>query len=311
MKIIVNYGVLFIFFALPFALFATEPSLQSKGSQLGQTAPLDYGMYLQRYFSNPKKRVLRKNILSNDQLMKEFILDFYSDISLANQAEKEGYGDNKKLKWQVDFFRKKLIIAEIMADTERKIVFPDFTEIAKERYLANKKHYTIFEKRKVRHILLKDKVKKKCSCEGKKPDESLITVERLLSKINQGEDFAELAKKYSKDVASAKNGGLLPDYVDGSTKYLKDFEDAVYRIKNIGDISKPIKTRFGTHIIKLIEVIPAKLIPFDDVKESILRTLKEDYKASVLGKLRSKNYPDLDKLDFNEIKNIIEQTKLK
>lgn len=274
----------------------------------------DVEINLHNYFTDPKNQNLKRDLLEKKNLLREFILDFYSDLGIANDALKQGYGKSKEFQQKVDFFKKKLLIEEIMTGVEENIKYPDFEVFAKEQYSAQIEKYTIPEKRKVAHILIdrEDKgVTNKCSCDTGIDSPEKISVDELLKKIKAGEDFSELAKKYSTDKVSAKNGGVLPKYVDGTGTYIASFESASYRIPKVGDISRTVKTRFGIHIIKLLEIIPSEKIPFEKVKGLIINQLKEEFKATELGKIRSRNYPDLDKLDFDHIREIIEKSEPK
>lgn len=70
----------------------------------------------------------------------------------------------------------------------------------------------------------------------------------IYAALRQGADFAEMARKYSDDVESAKKGGVLPWIAKGQT--LKSFEDVVFSMKE-GEMSKPFLTELGYHIVKL------------------------------------------------------------
>ena len=297
--------IVFFIFCQTYLLADVSNAPVSEGSESKVAGDAFYLESIESFFLDPSKKDLKKKLLASNDLLKEFILDFYSDLNLAELSLQEGYGSDKILQKKVDFYRKKLLIEELMNARAASIKYPDFEVLAKESYIANIKNYTIKEKRKVAHILIKDAPVSKagCICE---PKQEQITVDELLKKIENNEDFSELAKKYSKDLVSAKNGGVLPGYVDGSEKYLVAFEDAAYQIKKIGGISKVVRTRFGAHIIKLLEIIPPKIIDFEVVKVSIMNSLKENYKKSVLGELRSSNYPDLDKLNMSKIKEALQ-----
>lgn len=73
--------------------------------------------------------------------------------------------------------------------------------------------------------------------------------EDVLSKAKAGQDFAELAKKYSQDTATASKGGDLGMVKKGTM--VPEFEDALWKLKNVGDVSDLVKTVYGYHIIKL------------------------------------------------------------
>src|SRR5262249_56309893 len=84
--------------------------------------------------------------------------------------------------------------------------------------------------------------------------------------------FGDLAKQFSQDPGSAPQGGDLGFFArDGSM--VKPFEDAVFSMKP-GEVSAPVQSDFGWHIIKLIDVHPAKGQGFDEVKGQIEQDLK-------------------------------------
>jgi peptidyl-prolyl cis-trans isomerase SurA len=76
------------------------------------------------------------------------------------------------------------------------------------------------------------------------------TSDSLYALIKGGANFEELARTYSADSASAVHGGLLPQF--GPGKMVVPFEVAAYALKDTGEISKPVETRYGYHIIKLL-----------------------------------------------------------
>lgn len=73
-------------------------------------------------------------------------------------------------------------------------------------------------------------------------------------KARSGEDFGQLAKSYSIDKASAVHGGELSTF--GLGQMIPEFEEVAFAMKNPGDISQPVKSRFGYHIIKLLDKQP-------------------------------------------------------
>lgn len=81
--------------------------------------------------------------------------------------------------------------------------------------------------------------------------EVLALAEEVYKKAQSGADFGELAQEYSSDAASAKRGGELPFF--GLGEMVEPFERAAFALNTPGELSQPVKTRFGYHIIKLIE----------------------------------------------------------
>ena len=88
--------------------------------------------------------------------------------------------------------------------------------------------------------------------------------------------FKELAKRYSDDKKSGANGGVLPWF--GTGRMVKEFEDAAFELNNDGDITKPIKTAYGWHIIKRIEI--KKPNNFEDSKTYLKNKIQKDSRAN-------------------------------
>ncbi|PEA53136.1 peptidylprolyl isomerase [Bacillus pseudomycoides] len=97
------------------------------------------------------------------------------------------------------------------------------------------------------------------------------TANDIKKQLNSGASFEELAKKYSEDMVSKENGGDLGYFSPG--KMVPEFEDAAYKL-NVGEVSEPVKSTKGYHIIKLTD--KKELKPYDEVKDSIRKTLETE-----------------------------------
>lgn len=102
---------------------------------------------------------------------------------------------------------------------------------------------------------------------------------KLLDEIKAGKDFAELAKQYSTDKASKDNGGDLGYFGKGTMD--PEFEKAAFALKQ-GEVSKPVKTQFGYHIIKVTGERTS--LSFDDVKAYIKSNLESSKKDDEFNK---------------------------
>lgn len=140
-----------------------------------------------------------------------------------------------------------------------------------------------------KHILIK--VKASDSDEGLSDEEALNKANDLISKLNDGADFSELAKENSDDTGSASNGGDLGYFNKG--QMVKEFEDAAYSLGVNEYTKEPVKTTYGYHIILKTGEKDKKALndAKEEIKEKILATKKEDATAQVtaLDKIR-KNY---------------------
>lgn len=159
--------------------------------------------------------------------------------------------------------------------TQEKTKELEPTEEEVKKYYEDNKDK--FYKAKASHILVDD----------------LKEANVLRKQILKGEDFAKVAKENSKDTGSAQNGGSLGEFTNG--QMVQAFDEQVAKMK-AGDISEPIQTQFGYHIIKLDEKTP---LEFDAVKDQIKATLQQD---------KFKEYIDKVKKDA-KIKSFVDTSK--
>lgn len=163
---------------------------------------------------------------------------------------------------------------------------------AKKYYEENKDKYKQKEQINAQHILFKTD-KNTTDAEKKK---KLADAKKVLADAKKGADFTELAKKYSEG-PTAQRGGDLGTFSRG--RMVKQFEDAAFAAKP-GEIIGPVETQFGYHIIKVKEKTAEVQRPYDEVKESILTSLKARQKSKATREL-------LDKLKADAKIEVLEQ----
>ena len=128
-------------------------------------------------------------------------------------------------------------------------------------YEEQKAGYGTPERRKISHILITlDGTDE--AADRRAQDKANAVRERLV----QGEDFAKLAQELSSDTVSGKKGGDLGYLESGAQE--ETFTKAAEALK-AGEVSAPVKTSFGYHLIKLTEWVPARIRPFDEVREEL------------------------------------------
>lgn len=93
--------------------------------------------------------------------------------------------------------------------------------------------------------------------------------------LKKGGNFAALAKKYSEDVITANKGGVLP-WIKQDTFANTVFEQALFSISKVGDITKPIRTKYGWQIFRLLAIKPKEQVPFENAKIYIHQTLARE-----------------------------------
>jgi parvulin-like peptidyl-prolyl isomerase len=175
--------------------------------------------------------------------------------------------------------RGQIISEKIFADVTKDVKISD-AEIKK--YYEEKKatQYSQPESREVRHILVKTKAK----------------ADELEAQLKNGADFASLAKKFSEDTGSKATGGKLT-ITKGQT--VAEFDKMAFALKK-NQISDPVKTQFGFHIIQALgDVKPATVTPLKDatpaIKQELGQTNKNEKMTAWIEDLK-KEYKD--KIDY-------------
>ncbi|MCL1064882.1 SurA N-terminal domain-containing protein [Shewanella benthica] len=133
---------------------------------------------------------------------------------------------------------------------------------AQAYYDENKQQYLKAEKRLAAHILINL---------GDDESASKAKAEAIYAKLQAGEDFTQLAKTESEDTFSGEQGGQLDWFEQGVME--PAFDEVLYSLSK-GSYSTVVKTSFGYHIIKLLDVQPGTEAPFADVKDKIFAQLK-------------------------------------
>ncbi len=127
-------------------------------------------------------------------------------------------------------------------------------------------------------------------------------INELYTRIQNGDEFDALARQFSDDKSSSAKGGELPMF--GTGRMVPEFEDASFALLNDGDISKPIKTQYGWHIIKRLEKneIPTLEEAERDIKRKISRDGRsQKSQASFIKKLKEEYNFKFDEKAFNEM----------
>ena len=136
-------------------------------------------------------------------------------------------------------------------------------------YEEHPANFEVPEKRRVSHIL----IKLPPSASEKEEENAKKKIEEIQKKLEEGVDFATLARKYSQDSSSAKKGGDLEFFT--YSEMIPSFSKAAFSLKKEGEVSGIVKSPFGYHLIKLTGIKQAYTEPFDKVKPQIKKPLIE------------------------------------
>ena len=205
---------------------------------------------------------------------------------LYAEARKQKLDETPKVQRQLELNKENLLASVLYQEMTANAQVDDAT--AHQYYEQHKSDY---ETAHARHILIRAKGSPLPVQPGKKEfsdEEALAKAQDLRKKILAGEDFAALAKTDSDDVRSGANGGDLGPQKHNQT--VPPFDQALFSLP-LNEISEPVKTQFGYHIIKVEQ---RELKPFDEVKPEIQKKLRPELARSAVDNLQKNTTVILD-----------------
>lgn len=213
---------------------------------------------------------MAKAIRSDPAQLKALIDDLYRREALVHEAGKLPLESDVDIHYRLERARKEALVS-IVLDRVRATAIasvPDLTARAEEVYRGSQESFRVPERIRVRHILLR-------AATPELKQQRRSEAERILERIDRGEDFGRLARDLSEDPESADRSGALAAF--SRDKMVPAFEEAAFALTKADPVSDIVETRFGLHIIMLDERLPARQRSFDEVKENIKMKLKLRY----------------------------------
>jgi peptidyl-prolyl cis-trans isomerase C len=191
--------------------------------------------------------------LTQPERRRQFVENLIMNDLLFNEGKKEGIENDPEIERQVADLRKRLVVQRVMRQYQTPPTITD--EEVKAYYDANPNLYSTTQVA-ASHILVKD-------------EETAKAIRAEL--VEHPDRFAALAAEKSTDTGSAKKGGELGLF--GQGRMVPEFDRVAFSLQP-GQISEPVKTRYGYHIIMVTERKEGERKPFEQVKEQIRTTLR-------------------------------------
>lgn len=191
--------------------------------------------------------------------------DYESRVEL-DEARIESYYQQNREQYAVPERVKVQYLELSMADTIDSI--PVEEEALRDLYEGRKaEEFTVGEERRARHIL----IRVPASADEAAEQAARAKAEEIHAAIEAGASFEEMAREHSEDTGSARSGGDLGFFGRGAM--VGPFEDVAFAL-NVGEVSGPVRTPFGYHLIRLEEVRPGSVRSFEEVRPM----LEEEYR---------------------------------
>jgi peptidyl-prolyl cis-trans isomerase D len=204
---------------------------------------------------------------------------FVGSVKLEDGAAKKYYDANQ------DEFRtpEQVRVEYVTLSTEASLAqVPIEPQEVKQYYEQNQRQFGVAESRQASHILIA--VDKTAGADAKQ--KARAQAEQIRAEVLKSPNaFAELAKKHSQDPGSAAKGGDLGSFTRGSM--VKAFDDAVFTMK-VGEISQPVESDFGFHIIRVTGITPGTTRSFEQARPEIESELKKQRAGRLYAELAEK-----------------------
>lgn len=203
--------------------------------------------------------------------------------ALAEEAKKAAYDQQALVKLRLSLATESELATEWLEKVVADAPAGDYATIAQEAYLVNPGAWKTEDRVDVSHILI--------SSESRSSETARQLVTTLWEELQaEPSRFDSMVDEYSDDPSKATNGGRFPRVK--SDEMVKEFEIAAFALENPGELSLPVETAYGFHIIRLNQKLPGIIPPFEDVKAVAMQKAREkyleDYRTRYLRQLLSK-----------------------
>lgn len=207
----------------------------------------------------------------------DIVITYLVDLRLGAQAAMEaGMGDDEEFARRVAYLREKMLLEDYM---QGEIDDAVTEEAARDLFETTTAGVEPEDEVRARHILVEEEA------------EAIAVRERL----EAGEEFADIAREVSQDPGSARNGGDLGFFTAG--RMVAPFSDAAFELEP-GQVSDPVETQFGWHVIKVEERRETPMPEFEDMREQIDNFLtRQAQQAFILG---LREGVEIERLDVDE-----------
>lgn len=215
--------------------------------------------------------------------LQEFITELWKIKAMAGDAIAAGLDKRADVRVDLESARRNVLVNALLNEERKRVLAaaPDFTQAARDYWESHADEYQVEEKVMASHILLKFECDcDKCDCVAER-ETKRKKAQEIRELLRQGQQFEVLAVQYSEDKASASKGGAMRVPLERK-KLVPAFADAVFAMQP-GEVSEPVLTKYGYHIIRLDLKIPQSILPFEAVANKLIEKEKDKY---IIGKLR-------------------------
>lgn len=231
---------------------------------------------------------------SDKKKIEEYIFGLFVTRKLAEQARARPLSsDEKRILDATESRTLSQLQIDHLYESAKK---PDFEKLARETHKVKAEEFTRPEQVRVEHVLIGTK--------NRSDDEAKQLAEKVFTLAKTGKKpFADLAAEYSDDPSAKNNKGDLGFFAQG--RMVKPFEEAAFALEKAGDLAEPVKSNFGYHVIRLVERKAKEPIPFEEVREKLIKAetdrFRKDLVDAEINKLKKLDGVNFDQKVFEDL----------
>lgn len=205
---------------------------------------------------------------------------------LANEARELGLDKDHLVRRDLELAAEEVLATHRMNALVTIDSMPDFELLAHERYLADPQQHTVPRTINVRHILISVDDGDSTNAGAAEEDEdkepglddgaALAKANEVLALARQPDaDFTALMKTYSDDGGSAQSGRVYT--IDRPGQFVPEFEAAAEELTEPGQVTEPVRSQFGYHLIELVSRQESYVADFQSVRHNLVEAVRQDY----------------------------------
>lgn len=217
----------------------------------------------------PKEQ--RERFIDSPARIRDLLNNLLLTKQLALQARAEHLEQQAAVQAQLRAAQDEVFARARMTEFMSSIKVPNLDALVAEQYATHKDLYKVPASVDVKHVLI--------ATQNRPDAEAKALAEKVHAEaMADPKAFDHLIEKYSDDISKTDNHGLMKDATN--EKYVQPFREAASALTSVGEISPVVQTTYGYHVIELVAKHPERLQTFDEVREKLTASTREQYIAN-------------------------------
>jgi len=278
----------------PSGLAAMAPDTVLADNGIARVTRADYDLELTRLPPN-----MRSGFATSEKRVVDLINRLLVTKTLAAQADARGIPKEpevaRRIEAEFERVKAQMMTQRIELDAAQRFDadVKRWELRARDVYAVDAKRFELPEQVSASHILF--------AFSAHKPEEARKLAAEARADVLAGKDFNELAREKSEDGSAKQNAGRLGFF--GAKQMDPNFEKAAFALAKVGDLSEPVESAYGWHVIRLDGRTPAKRQTFEEAKPAILADLKQKFvtaeRERIVDEIRQKGF-EVTRMDLVE-----------